>query len=498
MTREFLINLIFLLVINAVIKPVYIFAIDRNVQNLVGSDYGIYFALLSFSYLFQIVNDFGLQNFNSRNLSRHRQLIHRYLPGMLQLKSILGLLYALLVFVVAWIVGYSGNYLHLLLWIVGIQILTSFLLYMRSNVAGLGFYRMDSILSITDKTLLILSLGAIFLHGPWKAAFRIEWFLYAQAGALTVAIAVAAAFLWPRVRISVKPVKLSFLFLILRQSYPYALIYILMMISSRIDVVMMERMLPDGVQESFVYASAYRLLDAANMMSYLFIGLLLPMFSRMIAQKEAIAPLFEVSMKLLGIATVCIALPVMFYATPIMELLYDFGSGYSGSILRILMGGYICISFAHVFGALLIAEGAVRRLNFIFTGGILINITLNLIFIPLWKAYGAAFSTLLTEAYLMIALGLLIGRTFKGLWKWKLIAKILGFIVLTAFALFTIGKQVSMDWRILYFITLVTCLALAVILRMLPSRAILQVFRFNQAFHDSAKQDQDEEPENKL
>jgi hypothetical protein len=64
MNREFLINTLFLVVINVIIKPFYIFGIDRAVQNRVGEvNYGIYFALFSFTFLFQIINDFGIQNF---------------------------------------------------------------------------------------------------------------------------------------------------------------------------------------------------------------------------------------------------------------------------------------------------------------------------------------------------------------------------------------------------------------------------------------------------
>jgi O-antigen/teichoic acid export membrane protein len=74
MNREFVLNVLFVLFINVLIKPIFIFGIDRTVQNTVGAEtYGLYFALLNLTYLFQIINDFGIQNFNSRNLSQHGQ-----------------------------------------------------------------------------------------------------------------------------------------------------------------------------------------------------------------------------------------------------------------------------------------------------------------------------------------------------------------------------------------------------------------------------------------
>jgi len=58
MKRAFASNLVLLLGINFLIKPLYIFGIDREVQNAVGPEqYGLFFALLNLTYLFQIVND---------------------------------------------------------------------------------------------------------------------------------------------------------------------------------------------------------------------------------------------------------------------------------------------------------------------------------------------------------------------------------------------------------------------------------------------------------
>ncbi|MBK8505532.1 MAG: hypothetical protein IPL46_27045 [Saprospiraceae bacterium] len=81
MKKLFLSNLVLVIVLNASVKPLYIFGIDRGVQNAVGaSAYGLYFALFNFVYLFQILNDFGIQNFNHSVFSKYQSLIPKYLP----------------------------------------------------------------------------------------------------------------------------------------------------------------------------------------------------------------------------------------------------------------------------------------------------------------------------------------------------------------------------------------------------------------------------------
>jgi O-antigen/teichoic acid export membrane protein len=483
MKREFLVNLIFLFAINLVIKPLYIFGIDRSVQNTVGDVYGIYFALLSFTYLFQMINDMGLQNFTARQLSIYPDQLDRYFGATLRLKVLLALIFGLLVMSTAWLLGYNAYYKELLLWLILIQIFTSGILYLRANLAGLGFYRLDSFLSVFDKLLMILIVGTLFLLPEFKAAFRIEWFLYAQIASLSASLGLAWYFLQKKKKIVWIKVGLQDLWRIVRESYPFAIIYILMVIYSRIDAVMLERMIGEGIRESYIYASAYRLLDAANMFSYLFIGLLLPMFSRLVGQRESLASLFDVGLRLIVIAAVCLALPVLFYHQVIMEWLYHYGDNYAGELLFILMTGYVFMSVAHIFGALLLAKGTIRPLNWLFFAGILINISLNIWLIPDLKAKGAAISTLITEVYVMVSMAVVVHRAFPGIWNPRTLLKLILYIPVCALGIFTLMKILPTQNAIGLALAVALCAGLALVLRVIPIKSTLAVLTANKEFH---------------
>ena len=57
--RQFISNITFLVFVNLIVKPFWIFGIDRTVQNAVGAEqYGTYFALFNFTMLFHILLDF--------------------------------------------------------------------------------------------------------------------------------------------------------------------------------------------------------------------------------------------------------------------------------------------------------------------------------------------------------------------------------------------------------------------------------------------------------
>lgn len=414
MKREFLINILFLLAINLLIKPFYIFGIDRSVQNTVPpGDYGLYFALFNFTYLLQIINDFGIQNFNNRNIAQHHQLLDKYFPNILILKGFLGIIYLAIVFLVAWLSGYETIYLPLIGVIAFNHILLSLVLFLRSNISGLSRYRIDSLISVTDKLLLIVICSILLWTEPFKSQFKIEWFVYAQTASLGLTAIIAFFIVKSHIQQLRFKFRLEFLWLILRESYPYALVIFLMTAYTRIDGVMLERMLPNGKIEADVYASAYRLLDASNMIGFLFAGLLLPMFARMIKTKEALGPLLRFSLQFIWAGAIALAVATFWFQEEVMVLLYDDGNAYSGTILGWLMISFVAISGSYIYGTLLTANGSLMKMNQVFLFGVFLNVTLNLWLIPDYRAWGAALATCFTQFFVFFGQVLLAKSILK-------------------------------------------------------------------------------------
>ncbi|MBL0043910.1 MAG: oligosaccharide flippase family protein [Flavobacteriales bacterium] len=72
MRRVFVTNLALVLVLNLLVKPFYILGIDAQVQVRVGTEaYGSYAALLSLSFLLNILLDFGITNWNTRHIAQN-------------------------------------------------------------------------------------------------------------------------------------------------------------------------------------------------------------------------------------------------------------------------------------------------------------------------------------------------------------------------------------------------------------------------------------------
>ena len=74
MQRKFVTNLALVLSLNLLIKPIWVFGIEVAVQNAVGTEqYGFYYAIFNFSFLLTIVLDFGITNFNNKNIARSEE-----------------------------------------------------------------------------------------------------------------------------------------------------------------------------------------------------------------------------------------------------------------------------------------------------------------------------------------------------------------------------------------------------------------------------------------
>ena len=175
MNREFLLNLLFLITVNLLIKPFYLFGIDRTVQNTVEPGvYGVYFALFNTTFLFQIINDLGIQYYNNRSIAQHRPALRRFYPNVLVLKGLLGLLYLAVVFVFTWLAGYRAGLFPMIALLAFNMILISFVQYLRTNLSGLGRYRADSFrsenCSVTAHSLPRVSPGTRPMQVPSRSS----------------------------------------------------------------------------------------------------------------------------------------------------------------------------------------------------------------------------------------------------------------------------------------------------------------------------------------
>ncbi len=469
MQNRFIKNIIFLLFLNLLVKPFWILGIDREVQNLLGdASYGTYQALFNFSYLFYILLDLGITNFNSRAVAQDPKNLSKHFGGLTEIKLLLGLLYACVIFVVGYFCGYNeGLKLKLLFWCGLNQILLSFILFLRSNIQGLLLFKQDSILSVFDRVLAIVIMCLVLWSGWFpRERFNAIWYLQAQTLAYICTLLFALTVVLRHAENISFKINIQFFKEILKQSLPFALLVLLMSVYSRIEPVLLERLLDDKGIQAGIYSRAYRLFDAGNNISNLFAIMLLPMFTATIKNKPELNNLIKTSFNVIVAMAGIVLVLCVFFNHEIMQMMYnpEEAETHAAYYLRInqyakvfplLMGSFFCLSTTYVFGTLLTANGSLKQLNIVAAAGVVINILLNLVIIPRFQAFGAACTSLFVQTFTALLQYLLAKRILHfnmGRRYWFHIFLFAGTIILVTFLI----KQLNINWIIGF------CLAFAI------------------------------------
>jgi len=491
MQKKFLKNLGLLLFLNLLVKPFWILGIDRQVQNVVGTqEYGLYFTLFNFSFLFYIFLDLGITNFNNRNIAQNNQLLNKHLAGISMLKLVLGLFYGLVIFVFGILIGYRGEQLYLLAWVGFNQFLLSFILYIRSNLSGLLLFKTDSFLSVLDRLLMIIICGFLLWFNFFEGLFTIEWFVYSQTAAYIITLIVAVIVVINKSGKLKFNWNVPFFLLIAKKSMPFALLVLLMSFYNRIDPVLIERLLPAplGEEQSGVYAQAFRLLDAGQNFALLFAVLLLPIFSKMLSQKESIEKMVKLSFSIIISGALIIAITSQFFANELMQLMYYIMPGeteqhylfrinQSATIFKLLMFSFVAISSNYIIGTLLTANNSLKQLNIIAFAGLLVNISLNLLLIPVYQSVGSAYASLATQAITAITQLLFAQWVFKFNINYKLIISLALLIAIQFSAGYLLINYTSFPWETSLIIMLFFGLILAILLRLLNIRQFIYILK---------------------
>lgn len=466
---------IILILVNVSIKLIWIFGVERGVQLAAGFEaYGLYYSLFNFSFVLSIITDPGINNYLLRSVAQ--KVAAKENVKLFSLKLILSAIYIIITFLSALCSGYDSNYFLLLFWLSLYHVLWSFLNFLRSYLKGAELYKAETIFSVLDKLLLILLFIPLLVY-EIALSSNLLFFALSQVIAVTISI-VCCALVLHKNRIHVIHLsKLKPDFSILKSLMPFTLFTFLVLAYNKIDSIMLEKMLPNGQLEAGIYAAAYRLLDASNIIYVLFASLFFPTVSRFIAQGKNINTLVKESFELLMVLAIIISLSCWFFRVEMMHLLYGNKSSiHLSNVFGILMFNSPLIVLYYIFSSILTAANKLKALNIISGMGLLINIILNCYFIPQYMAYGAALSTLIA----LIAAGLSYQAFyyvyFEDNFPLSTIFKLFGFIALLIIGGYLL-KNILLNWIVSFLLFVIGSILVSFVLKLLSVKKIKDMLK---------------------
>lgn len=422
MQRKFLTSLSLIVVLNLLVKPLYIFGIDAQVQNTVGQElYGTYFFLLNVSYLFNLLSDFGINNYQNRSVSQNEKAFQGHFDKLLVVKGFLSLVYAIITLLIGLFLNLSEFEFKLLLLLIFNQVLVSFIQFARSNLAGLHEFKRDSIISVLDRVILILCCGFL-LYGSWfDLPFQIAWFVYLQSAAYAITLMVAFVMLTKHIHKLRLRFDWQYAKYIMRRSAPFALFMLSAALYNRVDGVMLRELHDEGVLQVGYYAQGFRFYDAASMFAFLFASLLLPIYSKLLAKRQDVKPILGMASRLLTGIGLLGAIFVLFEGEWLLALFFDEVSTDSILAFQALMLAFVGMCWFYIYGTLLTANADLKLLNIIALTGLGVNIVMNVLLIPRFGAFGAALATMVTQLFCGLYQMVVVVKKFRFGWNWKMI-----------------------------------------------------------------------------
>jgi O-antigen/teichoic acid export membrane protein len=428
-----------MILLNVIIKPVWVFGIDRQVQVVVGAEvYGKYFSLFSLSLIFNILLDLGITNFANRNIAQQADQLQKLSSNGLIAKLILSFAYTIILFFIAISSGITD--FKLLFLLIALQVLTSFLLFARGIVSALQLFKTDAILSIIDKGLMIIIAG-LWLYTPiFNRTFTVNDFASLQVLTVGFTLLISIGVLLKRKVFQQFSADVSGVFTIVIQSLPFALTVFFMGLHNRTDAFLLERVHSNGAYEAGVYAAAYRLLDAANMLGYLFATVLVSYWSKHINDRENTQKSLSFSHQLLIPAGLLLAVLALFLNKELYQLLYHHEAAYAEEILKWCLITIIPYFITHIYGTMLTASGNIKTLMWLVIVASAINLLINAVAIPGWGATACVIAGMISQGTLAILTVIMVKKKTGYSVDVQVWLKYLIIIIVLAVSLFFIGK----------------------------------------------------------
>ena len=208
------------------------------------------------------------------------------------------------------------------------------------------------------------------------------------------------------------------------------------------------------------------------------------MFTRLLADKTPVRPLTVLSFKLIWVGSFTACVAIFLNAHDLISLMFHDKPDilYRTDVARILIWCFLSICVIYIFSTLLTAGERLKAMNRIFIAGLVIDLTLNLLLIPEYKAMGAAIAALTTQTFVAVGMVWLCYRIFDIRSGWSGVVRLGifsgGLLVVGQLVIMPLGVQ----WPVKFGGILFGGLILALFSGLLDWRAALKTISTSSSF----------------
>ncbi len=375
-----------------------IILIIYSARVLGASAWGISSYILSFAVFFTIFTDIGLGAIITRQLVKDHDHHRHYLGTFLGIKI---LLLGIATLIIIFIIPYIGALPISLSLTIALALLVIFdsirLIPTAVNRARETMHNEAYITIVTQGAILIIG---IIMLSSMPSAERLT-IAYAAGSAIGTLYALYTIRTYlPGIATSFKP---SLVKELMNDAWPIALIGLLGSVMLNTDIIMIGWM--RTAEEVGYYSAAQKIIFVLYVIPSIVGSAIFPAMMRLTHDRAAFKRFFETALANL----LMVALPIMvggiLTASAIINLVYS-NAYMPATISFIILLLTIPISYASIIMSnVLIAHNEQKKFIAYAAIGVIGNIVLNFLFIPLWGIAGASFATVFTQMITVVCMG---------------------------------------------------------------------------------------------
>lgn len=359
------------------------------------ADYGVYLFALVFVTLFGTLADWGLTLITVREASKRPAEASAIIGNVLVIRLVLAVVAAL---VAVGIINFSG-YDHLTklvttiasVYLLALSLKSSFQIIFQTKLS-MGSWAISEVAANSLTIVLLLFLMAI------GAGLPLIMVAFLAGDFFAAGMAVYLGYRLLPLRLSLVRPGTKYL---LWEALPMGAILVVFTIYNRIDTVILSYF--KGADAVADYGLAYRIFEVVVLGAAFFANAILPLISNFAQNdREKLKVFFRKAYVVLLFLGLGAAMTTYVFAPLGVGILG--GASYGGAVtaLRILSLSLVVSYFNHLNGYTLIALGKQWYSLIIALVALVVNVTANLIFIPIYSYQAAAVITFATEALIVL------------------------------------------------------------------------------------------------
>ncbi len=378
--------------------------------------YGDFSLMQNIPGLLFVITDFGLNAISVRETSKNENRLFHYFINVLAFRVLLSLGFIVVLGILLSFFPYSeslkfGIRLSLLL-------ILTFSLFTTSNIVFQTKLRYDlsSISQIIGYVFIILA--SIFLI---QRQASVTWlsFSYVIGGLIT--FLVGFSFI-KRLDIS-RDFYLDFPLIksLFKESLPLGIMFVFSQMSFKEDILLLSVLrIPDWLKLNYsevvgVYSLPYKIFEVSLVVPTFFMNSVYPFLIKHFEEgPRRFLQSFKKTLGLLFVGGVSAGILGIIFAPFVIGFFGGNEFAYSVPILRILMGGVVLFFLSQPISWFLVILKSQKFLPWIYLASALVNLGLNLVFIPKYSFFAAAYITLFSEFVILILLSLFAIRAWKN------------------------------------------------------------------------------------